>query len=818
MAKKPAVKNEKLAQNANLTPVRAIAEGLILVGKPFYFILSHLAIGIVFLLFIIGRITRTLATTIIRIIVVPKKSKAKERKVVKLKAKTVVELPKFKFPKVGFPKLGTFFKLEGLKVSLFELKIVSGIKKILIKPVKSFRKKKPSVRFRILFVISSLLLLVISFYLLILRGLPSPHELEGRSPDVSTKIYDRNGNLLYKIYKNQNRSIVPLTQIPVHVRLATLAAEDAEFYSHPGFSVKGIFRAIIADVQNGGSQGGSTITQQLVKNTLLTPEKTLTRKIKELVLSVEVEMTFTKDKILEMYLNEVSYGGTSYGIQEAAVQYFGKNVEDLDLSEAAFLAGLPKSPTTYSPFGQNPELGFERQREVLRLMQINKFITSAQESEAERETLTFVPNRTGMKAPHFVNYIRQLLVDKYGEDMVEKGGLEVTTSLDLPTQEMAEKVVEDEVGAISGLHVGNGDALVVNPRTGEILAMVGSKNYFDTNYDGQVNVLTRLRQPGSSIKVVNYAYALSHGYNPATIIDDSPITYVTPGSPPYSPINYDGQFKGPVSLRSALAQSRNIPAVKVLASYGVNNMIAQGQAMGITTWNDPSQYGLSLTLGGGAVTALDLAKVYSTIADLGKKPALMPILSVKDYKGNVLEKVSPKTEQVLDPRVAFLLTDILKDNVARAPEFGMNSFLVVQNHPEVAVKTGTSNDLRDNWTVGYNQDVLVLTWVGNNDNSPMSRVASGITGASPLWNKIISAVLNDAPSIDWKAPDGVSKINICSITSTLPCDSCPTRQEWFLDEARPAKSCTPDQIQKIINPTPIPGGKILENGAATFRH
>jgi membrane carboxypeptidase/penicillin-binding protein len=412
-------------------------------------------------------------------------------------------------------------------------------------------------------------------------------------------------------------------------------------------------------------------------------------------------------------------------------------------------------------------------------------------------------------------YIRQLLVDKYGEDMVEKGGLEVTTSLDLSIQETAEQVVQSEVAKLGGLHVGNGAALVVNPQTGEILAMVGSKNYFDAAYDGQVNVTTSLRQPGSSIKVVNYAYALSNGYTPATIIDDSPITYVTAGTTPYSPVNYDGQFRGPIPLRSALAQSRNIPAVKVLASYGVAKMITEGQKMGITTWTDPSDYGLSLTLGGGAVTALDLSRVYSTVANYGKRPDLLPILEVKDYKGKVLEKNSPTVNQEIDPRVAFLLTDILKDNNARAPEFGSYSYLVIKDHPEVAVKTGTSNDLRDNWTVGYNQNYLVLTWVGNNDNSPMSHVASGVTGASPIWNKIMSAILNNEPSIDWKVPDGVSKINICSITGTLPCDSCPTKQEWFLDETRPVKYCTPDQIQKIISSTPVPGGKILDNGVNT---
>ena len=358
--------------------------------------------------------------------------------------------------------------------------------------------------------------------------------------------------------------------------------------------------------------------------------------------------------------------------------------------------------------------------------------------------------------------------------------------------------------------------MVANPKTGEILAMVGSKDYFDTNYDGQVNVTGSIRQPGSSIKVVNYAYALSHGFSPASIIDDSPVTYKIAGSPPYAPVNYDGKFKGRISIRSALAQSRNIPAVKILASYGVDNMVQEGRDLGITTWEDPANFGLSLTLGGGAVKMTDMTKVYSALANGGKTPSLLAILSVKDYQGRTLEKNSPKVTQAIDQRVAFLLTDILKDNPARAPEFGLNSYLVIKDHPEVAVKTGTSNDLRDNWTIGYNQDFLVAVWVGNNDNSPMSRVASGVTGASPIWNKIMSFVLNDKPSIDWKAPDGVSKVNICSLTATLPCDACPTRQEWFLDENKPTRSCTETQINQIKNPpSPNPADKILDSGAST---
>jgi len=688
-------------------------------------------------------------------------------------------------------------------------------KKFKIKKKKRNKKTKHKPSHQIIpFVI--VLTLISIFYFLFLYNLPSPDELTTRNPEVSTKIYDRNGNLLYKIYKDKNRTIVPLSQIPSHVRLATLAAEDAEFYSHPGFSVKGIFRAIVQDIKTGSLQGGSTITQQLVKNTLLTPEKTLTRKIKEIILSIKVEIKYSKDQILEMYLNEVSYGGTAYGIQEAARLYFGKNVNELSLSESALLAGLPKSPTTYSPFGPHPEFAIQRQKEILHLMKINKFISLEQENKALSENITFIPNKTEIKAPHFVMYVKQILVDKYGETMVEKGGLEVITSLDLNIQKIAEESVKNEIAKLKYMNVGNGAAIVINPQTGEILAMVGSKDYFAIKDDGNVNVLTSLRQPGSSIKMVNYTYALANGYNPSSIINDSPITYVTPGSPPYSPVNYDGRFKGNISLRNAFAQSRNIPAVKILASYGVKKMIEQGQKMGITTWNNPSDYGYSLTLGGGAVTALDLAKAYATIANGGKKPELMPILKVKDYKNNVSEENKPTSTQVVDPRVAFLITDILKDNFARAPEFGFNSHLVVKNHPEVAVKTGTSNDLRDNWTVGYNQDFLTLTWVGNNNNSPMSRVASGITGASPIWNKIMSSILSEKASIDWKVPQDLSKINICTFTGTLPCEGCPTKQEWFLDENKPKIRCSIEQIQRIIKPTPIANiNKILESGART---
>ena len=804
------VTNEKLAQKFEFGPLKLFSRALILLGKPFYFLLSRLVIAILFILSFVGNLNIASSSFISRLFKTLKSKKVKKNK---SKFKVIFPkfvlpklifpkfyLPKIQFPKFQIPKFGNFIKLEGLKISLFELKILSKLKKFFLKIFKPLLGIKFKLRLVIPILLSVLLLL--GFYFFILKGLPSPKELTQKEPDVSTKIYDRSGALLYKIYKNQNRTIVPLTQIPLHVRLATLAAEDAEFYDHPGFSVKGILRAIVQDLQTGSLQGGSTITQQLVKNVLLSPEKTVTRKIKEIVLSVEVEANYTKDQILEMYLNEVSYGGTAYGIEEGSESYFGVHAKDLDLAQAAFLAGLTQSPTQFSPFGQNPDLAFERQKEVLHLMTVNKFITSSEEQAAANEKLTFVPNKTEINAPHFVMYIRQLLVDKYGEDMVEKGGLEVTTSLDLNIEDMAEKVVKDETDKIKGLNVGNGAALVLNPQTGEILAMVGSKNYFDVVNDGNVNITTRLRQPGSSIKIVNYAYALSKGgYTPASVINDSPITFAIPGSSPYSPKNYDGKFVGNITLRDALAQSRNIPAVKVLASYGVDKMVQLGKEMGITTWDDSSQYGLSLTLGGGAVKAVDLAKVYATVANYGKRSDLLPILQVKDYKGNILEKNIPNSTQVLDPRVTYSLIDILKDNNARAPEFGFNSALVVKDHPEVAVKTGTSNDLRDNWTVGFNQNYLVLTWVGNNNNSPMSRIASGITGAAPIWNKIMSAILNSQPSVDWKTPDKLIRIN------------CLGKGEWFLQENIPADYCKPTP-----SPSPIDPNKILDSGASTINH
>lgn len=794
-------RNVRPAQKRKTSLFPIVGGALISVGKPFYYFLSFLVIVILYTSYFLGSQISSLGFLL----------KKGLRRIEKLKGPKV----KVKIPRLKIAKLP-----DKLTLLRFRLKILRLLSKI------SLPKLKFRLRFPILAVLAIFipLSLIIAFWLIFLRDLPSPKFLTTREIAVSTKIYDRNGVLLYKIFKDQNRTIVPLPRIPLLVRQATLAIEDAEFYSHPGFSLRGIFRALIRNIKTGELTGGSTITQQLVKNTLLSPEKTIVRKVRELILSVWVEQTFTKDEILEMYLNQVSYGGTAYGIEEASRVYFDKDVGSLTLGEAALLAGLPKSPTKDSPFGPNPELALDRQKEVLRLMVINKYITHEEAQRALSQPLKFAPNKTDIKAPHFVMYVRQILVDKFGEEMVEKGGLEVVTTLDYQIQKLAEEVATSEVNKLSKLNVTNAGVLVVEPKTGDILAMVGSKDYFDTAHDGNVNVTTALRQPGSSIKIVNYAYALSNGYTLATILSDSPVTFSVPGQPPYSPKNYDGTYRGNLSLRNALAESRNIPAVKVLASYGVSKMLEQGQKMGLTSWNDPSRYGLSLTLGGGEVRLIDLAKAYATIANYGKRPEFSVVKRVSNYKGRVLDSdcETAKTEgfpeafakerqcewpQVLDPRVAFLLIDVLRDNKARTPAFGNSSQLVVSGHDDVAVKTGTSNDLRDNLTLGFNQNYLVAVWVGNNDNSPMARIASGVTGAAPIWNKIMSTLLVGKSNRAWDIPQGLSQISVCALTGTLPCEGCLSKNEWFLEETKPAKAClmTPKQVEQ--------GGQILEPAA-----
>ena len=446
-------------------------------------------------------------------------------------------------------------------------------------------------------------------------------------------------------------------------------------------------------------------------------------------------------------------------------------------------------------------MAIHRQHKVLNRLVETQSIAPLEAELAKQQKVYLAPQTQNISAPHFVMYVKQALVEEFGEAAVEQGGLSVTTSLDLNLQQQAQAVVASEVDSLSPYHVTNGAALVTKPSTGEILAMVGSRDYFDTARDGQVNVVTRPRQPGSAIKPVNYAVALQNGYTAASVIEDSPVTYNIPGQPAYSPINYDGKFHGQVSLHQALANSYNVPAVKVLASYGVEKMIAMGQALGITTWNEPGRFGLSLTLGGGEVKMTDLAVVYGTLANQGKKVNLNPILKVTDAEGKTLKQFDCgfgcNSDPVLPDSVAFILTSILSDANARIPAFGANSLLNTPGH-QVAVKTGTTNDKRDNWTIGFTDDFLVASWVGNNDNSPMAAVASGITGATPIWHELMTQALKDQPASQFTPPPSVVTASICPLTGTLGCSGCPNYTEFFVPGSQPQNHCSEEVIRDQI--------------------
>jgi len=732
-------------------------------GKPLYWLVYWFLY--LFLSFLL------LLSMILRIIISGEKSLLQKISSIRIKP------PKIKPPKIRF-SFGKFTKITSPKINPRPL---------------------------IIFIVFLTIFAILYFIFNILTNLPNPNQLVTRQPILTTKIYDRNGNLLYKIYRKENRTLVKLQELPLYLIQATIAIEDTEFYSHHGFSPKGIIRAALKNLKGDKLYGGSTITQQLVKNALLSPERTLTRKIKEIILAVLVETKFSKDEILQMYLNEVGYGGAAYGVEEAAQMYFDKSAKNLTLAEAALLAGLPASPTSFSPFGAYPQKAKQRQLLVLQRMRQEGFISENEEKKAAAEELHFASPKTDIKAPHFVMYVKDLLVQKYGEQMVEEGGLEVKTSLDLEIQEFAQRAVSEEIKKLRNLKINNGAALVTKPATGEILAMVGSEDYFNLQNDGNVNVTLRPRQPGSAIKPIMYSLALENGFTAATIIPDTPITYKIPGQPPYSPKNYDNRFHGNIPLRIALASSYNVPAVKVLATLGVEKMITRGREMGITTWDDPSRFGLSLTLGGGEIKMIDLAVAYGVLANMGRKVDLNPILEVKDFKGNILKKIQippfktaeqanskiqNEEKKVISSEVAYILTDILSDNSARTPAFGPHSWLNIPGHPSVAVKTGTTQNLRDNWTVGYTPDFLVAVWVGNNNNKPMSYVASGVTGASPIWNKIITYLLKNLPDKKFPKPKGILEVKICVPTGTLPCEGCPlVRSEVFIKGTEPKTHC-----------------------------
>ncbi len=607
---------------------------------------------------------------------------------------------------------------------------------------------KPSLLYKLKYVLIGFIFSFVLLFLplasfLFVSDLPNPTNLSVTYIPKTTKIYDRNGTLLYEIFANQNRTIIKLSDVPRNLRNATIAIEDKDFYSHPGFDLRGIARAFLTNVRNRGFQGGSTITQQLIKSAFLTSDQTVFRKIKEIALAFWAERVYSKNQILELYLNYVPYGGTAWGAESAANIYFGKNVSDLDLAESAFLAGLPQSPSVYSPFSGNNDLWKQRQKEVLDSMVKLSYIKPEEERQAYEEKLNFKSPQVPIRAPHFVMYIRDLLVQKYGISEVERGGLTVKTTLDLPTEEAAEKIVSDEVDSDAPLDIGNGASLITNPKNGDILAMVGSRDYFDADHDGNVNLTTSLRQPGSSIKLITYTLALSQGYTEASIMDDTPLTITSPdGGPSYTPVNYDGTFHGRIPLRTAFANSFNIPPVRLTQKFGPDAVKNFGLKMGISAWEGIKNYGVSITLGGAEVKMTDLATAYGVIANGGEKVNLDPLLEVKDSTGASLYRKSPTSTDVIDPGVAFVISDILADNNARRIEFGLDTPLKIDG-ARVSVKTGTTDNKRDNWTVGFTPSVLVATWVGNNDNTPMNpALASGITGAAPMWHQLMSMMLD----------------------------------------------------------------------------
>jgi len=608
------------------------------------------------------------------------------------------------------------------------------------------------------------------------QELPNPEEFIDGQITQSTKIYDRAGEvLLYEIHGDQKRTVIPFSDIPQYSKEATLAIEDQNFYHHAAMDWKGTLRALITNLTTGEmSQGGSTITQQLARNTFLTAEKTIQRKIKELILANWIEEKYTKDKILELYLNQIPYGTNAYGIESASQTYFNKSAKDLSLAESATLAAMIQAPSYYSPWGTHMEELINRKNYVLEQMNKLGFIDKQEEESAQKIKLVFASQNIGIiKAPHFVMMVEDYLIQKYGEDIVEKGGLRVITTLDWKLQQIAETAVENGANRNTELYQGKNAALVAqDPKTGQILALVGSKDYFDKSVDGNFNVAVQgLRQPGSSFKPFAYVTAFEKGYSPNTVIFDLPtefssytdvcrlvnINYNDENPLCFHPQNFDGDFRGPINLRNSLAQSINVASVKVLYLAGLNDTIKTAQNFGLTTINDPGRYGLSLVLGGGEVKLIDMVEAYSVFSQEGIKHNQAIILEVDSAKGDILEKYLDQATRVIDQQYPKLVNNILSDIDARAGLFQSSLNLTVFPGRDVALKTGTTNDYKDAWTLGYTPFLTIGVWAGNSDNTPMQKHAGSILAAVPIWSEFMNAALQNYPMEFFNKPDGVQE-------------------------------------------------------------
>lgn len=626
-------------------------------------------------------------------------------------------------------------------------------------------------RFIWLKIIGALILIFFSVSLFVLakvakiaKELPDPKQfVASHQVSQSSKIYDRTGEvLLYEIYSEEKRTVIPFEEIPDYLKKATIAIEDKNFYEHPALDWRALTRAFLTNIIEGRIvQGGSTITQQLAKNAFLSSEKTYERKIKELILAYWIEKKYSKDNILELYLNQIPYGNNAYGIEAAAKTYFGKSAKELSLAESVLLASIPKAPTYYSPYGSHNNELLQRKDYILKQMFETSIIDNEEFERAKNYQYQFEPQNIGsIKAPHFVIMVKDYLAEKYGENFLENGGLKIITTLDWNLQQTAELVVKEGAERNENLYKGKNAALVAqDPKTGQILTLVGSRDYFDIKNDGNFNVASQgLRQPGSAFKPFAYLTAFEKGYSPQTIIFDLPTEFTAnnPNCPLvvnfsnkskecYHPENFDRQFKGPVNLKNALAQSLNIPAVKVLYLAGIEDTIKTAKNMGITTLNNISRYGLSLVLGGGEVRLIDLVNAYAVFSQEGIKHNQKIVLKIEDFSGKTIESATDQAVKVVDSQHARLITNILSDDEARKPLYQGSFNLTTFEGRQVALKTGTSNDYIDAWTIGYTPNLVVGVWAGNNDNAPMQKQAGSILAALPIWNSFINKTLNYFP-------------------------------------------------------------------------
>jgi 1A family penicillin-binding protein len=665
--------------------------------------------------------------------------------------------------------------------------ILKFLRKLWIFPIKFKSKKRRKI---FIYTILSIVFVLLAGLAWISKDLPTPGHIKSVTSQQATQILDRNGNLLYSVYGNENRQEIKFADIPNTAKQATVATEDSTFYSNYGIDFRGIARSAYYDIfkrGKGNLHGGSTITQQYVKNALLDNNQSILRKIKEAILAIELEVMYSKDQILTMYLNEIPYGGNAYGIQAASKTYFGIDAKNLDLAQSALLAALPQAPSFYSPYGGHSDLLLDRKNYVLNRMVKLKMITQDQADTAKAEKIAFIPYHENITAPHFVMYVKEVLAAQYGEQFVETGGLKVTTTLDPNDQKIAQQVIEkDSASTLKKSGATNAALTAVDPKTGDILAMVGSVDYFNMQNQGNVNVAISNRSPGSSFKPIVYATGFKDKYSPATTLFDLKTDF----GGGYSPNDYDLKNRGPVSARDALANSLNIPAVKMEYMAGVQNSINTAKDFGITTLTNPDSYGLSLVLGGGDVKLLEMTGAYSVFANNGTKMEASPLLKVEDQKGKVLlDRTKVKGKQVLDPQVAYEISSILSDNNARTPIFGAHSALYFPNRT-VAAKTGTTQNYRDAWTLGYTPSLAAGVWVGNNDNTPMPGQLAASMAAAPLWHEFMDQALANKPNEDFSKPTGIQTATVDSLTGLLPGKSSPlgTRTDIFTSWQMPKQT------------------------------